>query len=447
MTLGGTTSSLISLVQSLEVWRAIAGDEDIARVRIADALIASEVVQNRVGNLLPKGSTRTNPEGRARMLAIQIRYSELDDILLEGCVTPGSITVPVVLALLPLRPNVSVSEITSALSVGYATVAWCAQLIGGADALIRGDWPSRAVASLGAAATAAVLLGLNASECQQALALAAASVWHGRPAEPGREILFGWAVGLGVTAAQLAAEGVEGDEACLRNWPYKSLMAQNQEIGQSLSDNLALSSLSAARIKPFCSAQQGVTSVLGFQRLLADGLIDVGSLQSIDLWVPAPIKWIIDRPEVRNRLDSIASIQYQLAVVINDPARLWDVARTELLFREKAKSLARIVHVHSDSVSLKGYPSNWPAKVQVTSAAGTFACTLQDNCVPAPLTALEEKISKLSPDLRLMSEQMLYLCVGFSSAGELLGLLDECNDANCRHQGEEVLHAGQSDDK
>jgi len=458
MTGGGAAglSDLGDLADALTSWpRPGADGERLARVRIADACVAylATAASARRKGLLPQRAVPAGvgcgegenhrPFGRnladqpetsrtglaadiAGTVASRIRYSEIDDILLESCVTPGSVVVPALFAAAAIRPEARPAELAAAAGAGYATLALCGGLLGGAESVARGEWPTRAAAAIGAAATAAVALGLDAAACRRGLALAAGLAWHGKAPEPAREVVFGWAVETGVRCALLAAQGGAGDPAALRRWPRRD--------GEPAPAALTLNrdAIAAARIKPLCSARQVLPAIAC---LLA--IADAGPLEitGVDVWLSRPCRAFGDRPRVATRLDSIASIQYQAAAAVWAPAVLWDVTRDELSLLAQSESMAALLRLHEDPSLTREYPARWPARVTVTTRQGSYTRDDADSGETAadPLTEVRDKAARLFPAggaARRASDAAIARSLTFGDAAGLTAILGSIDAAD-----------------
>ena len=472
MTGGGAVrlSDLGDLADALTSWpRPGAGGERLARVRIADACVAylATAASARQSGLLPQralpagvgwgagenhrtfgrnrvgdqpGTSRTGraqPADVASAVASRIRYSEIDDILLEPCVTPGSVVVPALLAAAAIRPEARPAELAAAAGAGYATLALCGGLLGGAESVARGEWPTRAAAAIGTAATVSVALGLDAAACRQSLALAAGLAWHGKAPEPAREIVFGWAVETGVRCALLAAGGGAGDPAALRRWP-----AGREPASTALT--LDPDAIAAARIKPLCSARQVLPAITCLLAIAdARGARHAGhaghggplEITGVDVWLSRPCRAFGDRPRVATRLDSIASIQYQAAAAVWAPAVLWDVTRDELSLLAQSESMAALLRLHEDPSLTREYPARWPARVTVTTRQGSYTRDDADSGETAadPLTAVRDKAARLFPAggaARRASDAAIARSLTFGDAAGLTAILGSIDAAD-----------------
>ena len=169
-----------------------------------------------------------DPVEHSAAAAAVTRLSECDDIHLASCVTPGSVVIPVALAL---AGSCSEDEFHRAVLAGYAAGLRLGIGIGGARALGSGVWPTLFAAPLMAAVTASCLSGHDPGQLAHAmaLALASASGRSGRPAgaPSGRWFLLGEAVLRGIRASDAAGQGFRGDLALLSK-PWLTAQAGQQ---------------------------------------------------------------------------------------------------------------------------------------------------------------------------------------------------------------------------
>lgn len=129
---------------------------------------------------------------------------------------PSAVLVPTVLAAADARGNVSGRQMVAAYLVGYEV--WADLMLREKDLFYDKGWhPTAVLGPIGAAAAASVVLGLNASQAKDALALAAsdsggvfenfgtmAKPWHG-----------GRAAAAGLNAAGLAQAGLVASTTAL----------------------------------------------------------------------------------------------------------------------------------------------------------------------------------------------------------------------------------------
>ena len=385
-------ASLPAVLDRLAGWSPGEEDLEAAWLRVADAACAV-----RLGSTLAEwGSARralardsgatASPGGRgpvapasgtAVALAACCRITEVDDIELATCTTPGSVVVPAALATLALGGAAASGALAddgvlAAVATGYEVVLAAATLLGGAFAPAAGVWPTRAVAALGAAATATRVLGLTPEIGRHAAALAAGAASAGTSPEPARSWSLGVAVGRGVAAALAAAEGLRGDGALLARWPAGvyggSHPAQVARVAAAL--RTGTSAVRRSRLKPYAGARQVLAGSAMLRALVETGEVDPGDVATVLLEVPAAHAGMVDRPLLQVRLDTLASAQYQLAMALEAPHHLDEL---EHPLPPPAPVAARMgtVHVAGDDGPTAGggagedFPARWGARLEL----------------------------------------------------------------------------------
>lgn len=305
------------------------------------------------------------------------RMSEIDDIHLPSCVTPGSVVVPVALTMGARIGDVDCARFAGAVAAGYEVMTRLGAAVGGPEVLYRGVWPSYFAAPFAAAAIGARLLGLAEKETVHALAIAltlsAGGVGRWGPGWSARWLVLGHAARAGCTAALAAAEGYTGDATLLDgDWLASAhgIEPRTECLIDGLGERCVLTALT---IKPFCSAKQVIAAIHGFREILGRG-VDQAGIRAVRVFVPEFYRAMIDHGVIEgNRITNITSAPYQLAIAACAPDALSDVARTECATGDDISALMAKISVHRDDDLAAHYPRNWPARVEVDSDRGTDA--------------------------------------------------------------------------
>ncbi|HZV72105.1 MAG TPA: MmgE/PrpD family protein [Conexibacter sp.] len=212
---------------------ALAPVEDpAARDRAADLLLDYLAIAHRGGGapaaqhaqeaLLPGTSgdcrvegadARTDARTATLLNGIAAHALELDDTYEPASLHPGVVVWPVVLALAETT-GCSRDDMLDAAIAGYDVTCEVGDLVGAARAYARGFHPTGICGALGAATAAGRLLGLDATQLEHALGLAAseasgllAFLTAGGWTKP---LHAGHASACGLDAARLAGAGYEG---------------------------------------------------------------------------------------------------------------------------------------------------------------------------------------------------------------------------------------------
>ena len=312
---------------------------------------------------------------RIALLAATIRLSEVDDIDLASCTTPGSAIVPVVALTPPPGGRADPATLAAALWCGYEILVRFGVAVDGPRILQRQVWPTYLLAPLGAAAAAARLVGLDAKQAANALAIAltftaggSGTFNHGLSP---RWLLHAVAVRCGWFAAQAAHAGYDGDLSLLdRDWLASShgIALDRDRLMAGLGEGTVYRKLS---MKPYCSAKQAIAATDGLRQILDAGVAPE-AISSITVRVPPLYARMIDLPaDPHIRPTTYVSARYLLALVAYHPQVLNDIAREGVPWDDAILSFMSRVTIEPDESLLDAYPKNWPAEVVVKAGGET----------------------------------------------------------------------------
>jgi 2-methylcitrate dehydratase PrpD len=300
------------------------------------------------------------------------RCTEVDDIHLESCITPGSVVIPAALSLANAGYLSDPEDFLAAVAVGYELPIRIGLAINGPRALYRGIWPTYLSAALGSAAVAARALKLNslqaASAISTAFLMSTGISGRFRSAPSARCLTLGVAAQNGIIAAFSARAGFAGDDSFLdrtggRIWGSKVSM---EKLTESLGERFLIDETG---MKPYPIARQALAAVEGFREIMAAHNIDPESIQEVCVRVPRQVITLIDHPKIPvNRQDSIVSVQYQMALAAFSPQGLFDARRETAVKNRRMMDLMEKIQVKSSTELGRCYPSIWPAKVEVKTA-------------------------------------------------------------------------------
>jgi 2-methylcitrate dehydratase PrpD len=353
-----------------------AAEQQRQRLHVADTAVAA-----LAGAAIPEGKALRSL-GDAGTLAVRIgrqaaaiRLTEIDDIHLPSCITPSAGVVPVALLLAADAEQFDLERLASAIWIGTEVAVRFGLAVRGPQILYRGIWPTYLAAPLGAAATAARVLGLSEAQTVNALSLAvmlmAGGVGRIHGAPSGRWFLYANAVAGGVAAAEAARAGYGGDAEVLdKDW-----LADTHGVAldrERLIENLGVASVyGALTLKPFCSAKQGIAAVEAFRTILARG-IDPKTIDKVRVRVPkAYAGMIATKAQAGARQSTLVSVAYQIALAAFASHRLYDIDRSRPDENAAVDGLAAKVEVIADAALEQFYPQHWPAEVEI-EAEGEF---------------------------------------------------------------------------
>lgn len=297
------------------------------------------------------------------------RSTEVDDIHLESCTTPGAVVVPIALSLANAGYFSSSEDFMTAIVVGYELLIRFGMAINGPKVLYHGVWPTYLGAALGSAALTARALKLNrqqtASAISTALLMSTGVSGRFRIAPSPRCLTLGVAAQNGIIAAFSAQAGFSGDEDLLERTRGKiyGLFVSPEKMSNNLGQRFLIDETG---MKPYPIARQALAAVEMFQDIVFTHGINPESINEVCVSVPRWFISLIDHPELPdNRLESIVSVKYQIALAALRPVNLLDVKREPLVMDSRINDLIKKIQVRSSAKLGRCYPSIWPAEVEI----------------------------------------------------------------------------------
>ncbi len=378
----------------------------LAGGRVADGRAVAALVAEAggAGEVAAFGlELRTSAPLAALAMSAATRCTEVDDIDLQSCTTPGAVVVPTALALAQARPEVDAEGLLASLLAGYELLTRLGRAVDGPNALYRGVWPTYLAAGFGAAAVAARLLGLGADQTTHALAaaLALASRTSLRgPSPSARWLTLGCAVQNGLLGALAARRGFRGDPALLDGaWSASTGLAVD---GAALRDGLGGGpAVARVSLKPYCAARQATSAIAAFVALLDEERLDPAVLEEVVVAVPPRYAAMIDQPAPpADRMATIVSAQYGLALAAYHRDDLLDVARAAARDEPAFGALRARIRVEADPGQAAAYPAAWPARVTARVGGATHTREVQqapgDPARPLSWEAVGRKVQRLA---------------------------------------------------
>ena len=305
------------------------------------------------------------------------RTTEIDDIHLGSCTTPGSVVVPTALSLAAAGHFEKSADILSAVVVGYELLIRMGLAIDGPRVLYQGVWPTYMGAPLASAAVACKGLRLDSRTTAHALAIAltmstgVAGRVRSRTfiplAYPGR------CSGARSDCSLAASQGFAGDEGLLDKdvGPLQAIIkAKEKLVGSSEGEFF----ITQTALKPYPSSRQALAAIEAFKEILTVQGVDPGSIDEIVVYVPAQYAAMINNVRAaRNEAGIPSWCAVPDGPCCLSPEILFDVNRELLPDDSDVVGLMKKVHVRASEELEKQFPAMWPAKVEVTSGGRTFS--------------------------------------------------------------------------
>jgi 2-methylcitrate dehydratase PrpD len=305
------------------------------------------------------------------------RCAEVDDIHLQSCTTPGSVIIPAALSLASAGHFPDPKDFLVAVTVGYDLLIRLGIALGGPTALYKGIWPTCFAAALGSSTVAARALRLSGQQTKDAISTAfMMSTGLRSMGASSRGMQLGVAAQSGIIAAFSAGEGLVGDDTLLDRSSGRiyGLKISPEKLVEGLGQRFLVDETG---MKPYPTARQALPAIEAFREILNTHQVDPESISAITVRVPRPFAAMINRPKLPdNRLESIVSVQYQIALAAFDPEKLLDVKRQRLPRDSKVEALIRKIRVKPSRELERHYPSVWPARVEVRTGQGRHSCEM-----------------------------------------------------------------------
>ena len=328
----------------------------------------------RQGASLAEGKTAMAVGSRLAGWCASARLTEADDIHLTSCTTPGSVIVPTALHLAAAGAFQTWGDFVAAVLGGYETLIRLGYAIDGPGILARKIWPTLFAAPVGAAAVASRAWELDESQTAGAVATVLASCTGIAPPalvpNSSRCLSLGLAAERGVQAAMAAKAGAVGDVQLLERHGGRiaGVRISTRRLLQSAQTRFFFDEIG---LKPYPIARQALAAVEACRELAGR---KTKGITAITVSVPAAQLRVIDRSSwPLHRMQSIAGIQYQIALALLAPARLMDFVRTPPFATPALRSLVAKVRVRSDARLEAWYPEAWPARVVVERSSNRKA--------------------------------------------------------------------------
>ena len=347
---------------------------------VAASLIGASTPDGRAAlSFLAHGLSGPLDEVATRVAAT--RVTEFDDIHLASGITPGSIVVPTALTVGGILGLADSYTFSAAVTAGYEAMTRLGAVIKGQSAGYRGIWATYFAAPFGAAAVTARLLGLDSEKTAHALAIALTmSAGRAGPTSAGRTarwLLAGEAARSGAKAALAASDGYLGDLS-LFDGKYLASGHDIEPALEHLTHGWSDTVLSQTSIKPYCSAKQALAAICGFEQILARG-IDPADIERVRVLVPKDFAAMTrNSPTAGNRVSSIVSIPYQIALAAYHKAGLYDIARDPFAMDGRIGALMAKVTVEGDDGLDAHLPGCWPASVEVVAGGKSHTTLMLD---------------------------------------------------------------------
>lgn len=328
---------------------------ECARQRLFDTAVACTIGLNLSESQAFRPLLALGTEPSIQALVAATRATEVDDIAISACVTPGSVVVPVALVC-AAESGLPLSAVLDSIVDGYQAMIAMAEAIDGAHVVYRGVWPTLACAPAGAVVTAGRLMGMTPTALNRALIQATITNSARPEAGVSRWQLLGNAAAHSVGACR-ANETRADDSGFLKAW------ANAQEFDY-VPGRISAAAEGIRRVdtKPFPTARQGLAAICAFRQLVAR--FPLQQDDAILVNVPKIYAAMIGGTQLpTNRIQSLLQVSYQIALAALAPERLYDVGRENLPTGSQFAEFLGRMSVEASAELDVLYPNNWAGGV------------------------------------------------------------------------------------
>ncbi|MGB9113132.1 MAG: MmgE/PrpD family protein [Acidimicrobiales bacterium] len=314
-----------------------------------------------------------------------VRLTELDDVHMPSCTTPGAVVIPTAVTL-GASLGVEAALYRRAVEVGYEAMTRLGAAIAGAQIVYRGIWPTYFCAPFAAAAVTATLLDLDESRVANALGIAltrATGLTSGVAGTPiGRWLTIGDAARAGCAAAFAARSGFVAEIDFDRIATGAGIVLDTSALQADTP-----SAVEQVSVKPFPGAKQIIAAVEAALRLR-----DSAEPGVIRVHVPdAYAQMVASAPNSQSRLSRLSSARWNVALALSRPQELHDIERSSSPEDPQLACLADRVEVVADAELSRLYPDRWPARVEVSGRSETVVEATGDPPRGNDLAAIDAK--------------------------------------------------------
>lgn len=369
---------------------------------------------------------KTSPALAALVNGTSGHAFELDDIHKESIVHAGSIATPVALGLAESKSKVSGRDLLTAMIAGYEI----GHRVGNAATMslfFRGFHPQGTSGTFVAAATAARMLSLNATQFQHALGMAGSQAGGLMAAQEGamvKRFHSGRAAQSGVYAAQLASRDFTGILDALEA-PYGGYLStySDKPNPSRLTDGLGTTweTLNVG-YKPHASVTSIHSALDALSELMKEHGIKAGDIAKVETGL-SPMTHVHCAWEYKAQGVTAAqmNLYYGMAVIALDGAAFTEQFREARLADPQILDFIKRISAYVDpEIEKMGAPFRHASRVKITTRAGKVheKLALHRRGSPENPLAPEEVIHKF--------RNVVAPCMSKADAERIITTVDRC---------------------
>jgi len=319
---------------------------------------------------------RTSASQAALVMGTAGHGFELDDIHVQAHLHPGSLTVPVALALGEWRGGVSGRDFITAVVAGYE-VALRVGLAATGSHFLRGYHFQGTCGAFGAAATAAQMLRLDAEQTRHALGIAgsqAAGLMAAQEGAMAKRMHGGRAAQSGVYAGMLAARGFTGIPNVLEA-PYGGFLSAftDTALPEHLTAELGKRwEILKVGYKPYASAASTHTALHSLHAIMKENGLKAQDIGEVHLYCSSmAVKHCAWEYVPQGVTSAQMSLYYTLAAMAHDGEVLTEQFAESRLADPQLIAFMRRIRIESDpAYDQGGDATRHQSRMSVTTADG-----------------------------------------------------------------------------
>lgn len=319
-------------------------------------------------------------EDAALVNGITAHGLELDDTHEQGSMHPGVAIFPAAFAFADAHP-IDRETFTRAIAVGYDVMTSIGVLIGAEESYGRGFHPTGICGAMGAAASIAVLMGLNDLQSQNAISLAAnmssGSLEFLSDGSWTKRLNAGNAAVTGIRAAKLAQAGFEGPSTFLEGRDgflrqYGQGLIEGRELILEFGSGARDTSI---KFYPCCRYMHGNIDIIREIKAERPDLRESNVVKIECGVIRAGAALVADPPErkmtVTGPVDAQFNMPFGAALALaTGTATVSQFDGAEVLAKELSE-LMRKVECYSSERLEEAFPGTWQAEVKILLTDGS----------------------------------------------------------------------------
>jgi 2-methylcitrate dehydratase PrpD len=322
---------------------------------------------------------RLNPAYAALVNGVAAHSLELDDVVNEASLHPGTVIFPAVLALAP-AVKASGKDVISAAIAGYEAMVKIGKALNPALHYQRGFHPTGTCGVFGATMAAARMLHLDDRQMLSAIGIA------GSQASGSMEFLAdgawtkrfhaGWSAHNAIIAARLAELGfrgpaaiLEGDNGFLKAYSDET---EGMKVISGLGEPFEVMRTS---IKPHACCRYMQSPIDGVLQIIRDNELRSADIARVAIGLLSAGYGIVAAPKelkcnVKTMVDAQFSMPYGAAIAaLKGRAFLEEFLEENIRLPEVADLMKRVECTRDPELD-KFYPRQWPAWVKIEASGG-----------------------------------------------------------------------------